>query len=107
RVICYDNACNVLEYALNREPVFFKNTLCVIDGLHFFNHLNCNAGFDSRRYPELDQFITVLCEQKNNIIANIKKSALFFSSANFVTMMSYIIWRLNLDQHFRDIKFKY
>ena len=37
-VVIYDNACNLHQYCLNRDPVFFANTLMVVDGLHWDNH---------------------------------------------------------------------
>ncbi|KAI9135865.1 hypothetical protein BKA69DRAFT_1015058, partial [Paraphysoderma sedebokerense] len=41
RLLVYDNAPNLLKYALNREPTFFKNCHMVVDGLHFADHSNC------------------------------------------------------------------
>lgn len=38
RLIVYDNACNLHSYALNRDPVFFKNTQFLVDRLHWRDH---------------------------------------------------------------------
>jgi hypothetical protein len=43
-LVCYDNACNLLEYCFNREPFFFKDYIFVVDRMHFKNHKNCTAG---------------------------------------------------------------
>ena len=37
-VIIYDNACNLHSYCLNREPVFFKQSLMLVDRFHWPNH---------------------------------------------------------------------
>ncbi|KAH3822210.1 hypothetical protein DPMN_123984 [Dreissena polymorpha] len=37
-IIIYDNACNLHQYALNRDPVFISHTRMVVDGLHWDNH---------------------------------------------------------------------
>lgn len=42
--IIYDNCCNALEYALNREPYFFKDAVFGVDGVHWKNHINCTLG---------------------------------------------------------------
>lgn len=38
KVVIYDNACNLHDYALNRDPGFFKNTKFFVDRFHWFNH---------------------------------------------------------------------
>ena len=49
-VICYDYACQLMEYCITREPEFFKNTLFVVDRLHIHNHTKCSEAFDMRTY---------------------------------------------------------
>lgn len=36
--VIYDNACNLHNYALNRAPLFFKDTWFLIDRFHWRNH---------------------------------------------------------------------
>ena len=36
--IMYDNACNLHNYCLNREPQFFKKSWFVVDRFHWRNH---------------------------------------------------------------------
>lgn len=36
--LVYDFACGLHKYCLNRDPTFFKNTVFLIDRLHWDNH---------------------------------------------------------------------
>lgn len=92
----------MLDYALNREPNFFKDTLFIIDGLHYSNHINCNATFDARVYREVADMVKVICEQKNIRIKQIRKSAFFYKDDTFMTMMSHLVFRMNLDEALRQ-----
>lgn len=38
KLIIYDNACNLQEYCLNRDPGFFANTKFCVDKFHWYNH---------------------------------------------------------------------
>lgn len=38
-LVIYDNGCNLHNYCLNREPVFFKPTWFVVDRFHWPNHV--------------------------------------------------------------------
>lgn len=38
KMVIYDNACSLHNYALNRDPIFFKDTEFYIDRLHWANH---------------------------------------------------------------------
>ena len=38
KVVIYDNACNLHQYMLNREPLFFKSTWLLVDRFHWPNH---------------------------------------------------------------------
>ena len=37
-IVIYDNACNLRQYVLNREPEFFKHTKFLVDRFHWGNH---------------------------------------------------------------------
>ena len=39
QVAIYDNGCNLHNYCLNREPLFFQRTWFMIDRLHSPNHV--------------------------------------------------------------------
>ncbi|XP_074650783.1 uncharacterized protein LOC141905706 [Tubulanus polymorphus] len=49
-MIVYDNACKLHQYALNREPEFFKNTIFCVDRMHWVNHTGCCAGYKLDTY---------------------------------------------------------
>ena len=92
-VVIYDFACALMEYALNREPEYFKYTLFLLDGLHKWNHSACSPAFRIRwRYGGLtltvDNWIDLVntqsCEQWNSIFAN---KALSLSQSNQATVM--------------------
>ncbi len=39
----FDNACNTHNYALNRDPVFFKDAAFIVDKFHWANHCGLNG----------------------------------------------------------------
>jgi hypothetical protein len=43
--IGYDNGCNFLSYALNRDPKWAAQLQVFIDGLHWPNHTGCAESF--------------------------------------------------------------
>lgn len=45
--IVYDNGCNFLQYALNRDPVWAGWVRVFVDELHSKGHVNCAASFDT------------------------------------------------------------
>ncbi|KAL3871729.1 hypothetical protein ACJMK2_039712 [Sinanodonta woodiana] len=38
KLVIYDNACNLHNYCLNRDPVFFRETWFLVDRFHWCNH---------------------------------------------------------------------
>ncbi|XP_065064713.1 uncharacterized protein LOC135690945 [Rhopilema esculentum] len=53
KVVIYDNACNLHEYCLNRQPSFFQETRFLVDRLHWKNHSGCSEGYNMDRYLDL------------------------------------------------------
>ena len=51
--IAYDNGCNFVAYALNRDPAWVAQLQVFIDGLHFPNHKGCADSFNTRAIPAL------------------------------------------------------
>jgi hypothetical protein len=45
--IAYDNGCNFLSYALNRDPLWAASVRVFIDELHSKGHKQCAAGFNT------------------------------------------------------------
>lgn len=64
RLVVYDNGCNAHAFALNREPVFFKNTQFMIDALHFKCHTGCCSAYDIKHHAHTRHLNSQLCEQQ-------------------------------------------
>ena len=45
--IAYDNGCNFLVYALNRDPVWASRLRVFIDPPHFKGHTGCAGSFNT------------------------------------------------------------
>jgi hypothetical protein len=63
-LIVYDNACNAHDYALNREPGFFKGTTFLVDAMHFKTHKSCAHAYDIKRHVTHAQLNSQLAEQR-------------------------------------------
>ena len=53
RVIVYDNACELHQYCLNREPHFFRSTLFAVDWFHWQGHVGCSASYCLNNYKQM------------------------------------------------------
>ena len=54
KMIIYDNGCKLHQYALNREPVHFKNTVFLVDRFHWRGHMGCSSGYSLDGYTSLN-----------------------------------------------------
>ncbi|ETV66708.1 hypothetical protein H257_16918 [Aphanomyces astaci] len=43
RVVIIDNACNIQNYCMQREPWIFRNIWFLVDRLDYANHINCSS----------------------------------------------------------------
>ena len=68
--IFYDNACQLSEYCLNREPSFFRSCRFHHDLFHSFNH-TCGDVLKSNRFPYLKPN-SEICEQFNVYLQRVK-----------------------------------
>lgn len=85
-----------MNYCLNREPNFFKNTKFAVDAFHFMHHTNCNATFNSAWISERDAKInSSLSEQKNLRISILAANFPKMSPRNAFTQLWYLVTRLN------------
>lgn len=100
-VIFYDNACQLSEYCLNREPAFFKNTRFFHDCFHGFAH-KCAKTFRSARLPSL-QVNSEICEQFNSRLQCIKYTGTHLSQGRFVFLTQLVLhfWNQEKTQLFR------
>ena len=74
--IFYDNSCNLHQYALNREPKRFSETIFLIDRLHYQDHKACTEGYSTSAYnsdPSIKAINTQVNEQANSDLRNLSK----------------------------------
>ena len=90
----YDFACQLSEYALNREPELFKNTRFWHDLFHALGHL-CGWNFKSGRVVGLDSINTEICEQVNSFLQCIKYTGSHLSQEHFVFFVQFFLYILN------------
>ena len=53
-MIVYDHACGLAAYALNRWPLFFRETWFRIDVFHWPNHVACSEAFNFSAFVPVD-----------------------------------------------------
>jgi hypothetical protein len=103
-VIIYDNACNLSRYCLKREPVFFADTLFLIDRVHSPGHVGCPETMHLRSFPdsrELAPGVTVgqlnsqVAEQMNSRLETIATQVAFMNHGNFVDHVKLFLYRKN------------
>lgn len=86
KVIVYDNACKLHQYALLREPVFFKNTLFLVDKFHWKGHMACSLGYNLSMYEThdlLNRINSQINEQGNAGIQKLKGQLSYMTFWNF------------------------
>ncbi|KAI9189995.1 hypothetical protein H9P43_001428 [Blastocladiella emersonii ATCC 22665] len=93
--VIYDNACNALEYCLNRNPAAFKDTIFAVDAFHMPNHSACAPSFNIKSFQDMHGAISVLHEIKNASIARLKRLAPFWSYPLYSGMLRYAVATLN------------
>ncbi|XP_070549105.1 uncharacterized protein [Ptychodera flava] len=87
RIIIYDNCCKLHQYCLNREPAFFKNTMFLVDRLHWCNHTGCSSGYNMNTYKtnsEIKNLNSQICEQTNAAVSRIKSQLAYMLPDNFI-----------------------
>lgn len=86
-IIIYDNACKLHQYALNREPSFFKNTMFLVDRFHWKGHTACSAGYNLSKYNtsiDVKQINSQVNEQGNAGIQRLKGHLSYMLPDNFM-----------------------
>ena len=48
KAICFDHACSLHAYAMNREAREFEYVKTIVDTLHWKNHTACSSGFNAK-----------------------------------------------------------
>jgi hypothetical protein len=90
----YDFSCQLEEYSLNREPMFWRETRFWHDIFHGFSH-KCPYVYSSRRIKYLHQNNTDICEQFNSFIQKIKYSARAMNQTHFIFFLQFFIHKWN------------
>ena len=90
----YDFACQLSEYALNREPELFKNTRFWHHLFHALDHL-CGWNFKSGRVIGLASINTEICEQVNSFLQYTKYIGSHLSPEHFVLFVQFFLYILN------------
>jgi hypothetical protein len=101
-VVFYDNACQLSEYSLNREPDFFQNTRFFHDVFHGFSH-KCSKAFRSARIPSLS-VNSEICEQFNARLQCIKYTGSHLSQPHFMFLVQLVLhfWNREKTECFRS-----
>ncbi|XP_077987997.1 uncharacterized protein LOC144442507 [Glandiceps talaboti] len=98
QIIIYDNCCKLHQYSLNREPEFFKNTLFLVDRLHWKNHTGCSSGYNMNVYKynaDINKLNSQVCEQSNADLARIKAQVSYMLPDNFMFHVSLFLAVMN------------
>ena len=95
--IYFDNACQLSEYCLNREPEFFKHTRFWHDLFHSMGHL-CGINLKSGRILGLAGINSEICEQVNSFLQCIKYTGSHLSQDNFMFFVQFFLHIMNEDK---------
>ena len=93
----YDNACQLHEYCLNREPAFFMNTRFWHDLFHSIGHL-CGCNYKSRRVLGLQYLNTEISKQVNSFSQCIKYTGSHLSQDHFCFFLQFFLYLLNREK---------
>lgn len=99
KYVIYDNSCHAHEFALNREPSFFKNTHFLVDKFHWRNHTACSRGYNSRLYPEAAKLNSQVCEQFNALLRKVALSAQYSNVRSYFLLVTSFILHHNEKIH--------
>ena len=97
RLLFYDFACQLSEYALNREPGYFSNTEFFHDIFHSVNH-TCPYAFQCESIADKRCINTSAAEQFNSYFVKIKTTASCLRLSRFMLYAQHMIYLYNLDR---------
>ena len=80
-----ENCCRLHAYCLNREPVFFQNTLFLVDRFHWCGHIGCSTGYCLDSYKKIDTrgINSQVNEQANARLKRMQSQLTYMKPANF------------------------
>lgn len=91
--VIYDNACNLHQYCLNRESAYFKQTIFLVDSMHFRDHKQCCIDYNTSKYP--DVLNSPLAEQRNSVLRKLENSMSYMSQSTFLLFLRHYLHRLH------------
>lgn len=94
KLLFYDFACSLSEYALNREPGYFENTEFCHDVFHGVNH-TCPHAFSTESTANRRHYNTSCCEQFNSYFGKIKATGRSLGMTRFMLYAQYMIYLWN------------
>lgn len=87
RLIIYDFACALHEFALNRCPHLFKDTTFAVDRFHWFNHTACAPSYNLNKYVQYAHINSQAVEQMNSMLQAVKPCISQMTQRNFMFIM--------------------
>lgn len=93
RRIVYDNTCNLHDYALNREPEWFKDTEWYIDEAHFRGHKHCCSAYNTGLYPGVK--CSPLAEQQNSRVRRLENHVSYMRQSRGLWYLRHYLYLLN------------
>lgn len=100
RCIIYDNACQLHQYCLNREPTFFRDTKFYVDRFHWKCHVGCSVGYCLDQYKATCDVVTInsqINEQANAGLKRIRSQLAYMTLDNFMIHLSLFLGIKNID----------
>ena len=88
--IWYDFSCSLCEYALNREPHFFRETRFWLDEFHSYHH-TCGDNHKSQRVADVPHPNTSVCEQFNSYLKNFLYFQTHQTQSHFTFFLQFFI----------------
>ncbi|XP_063427966.1 uncharacterized protein LOC134711349 isoform X2 [Mytilus trossulus] len=96
KLIIYDNACNLHQYCLNRDPVFFQHSWFLVDRFHWCNHVGCHIGYNLDNYLQYKWINSQVAEQRNSTLKKLKSMLSYMNLKNFTTHCNFFLWFRNM-----------
>jgi hypothetical protein len=91
KVLVYDFACQLHPYNIRREPLYWKDTLHLIDQFHYEGHKRCASTYNIKSYRENNPSLAVLdttcAEVGNSALRRLRKSVSYMLQTH---MMAFV-----------------
>lgn len=97
-ILIYDFACQLSEFATNREPKHFENTEFYHDVFHSVNHV-CPYAFQCQSIEKQRCYNTSVCEQFNRYFNLIQKTGRSLRMSRFALFAQHMIYEYNKDRN--------